>query len=240
MSKYVPRLYVSSDLFEDQTLDLNPTQHHYLLSVMRLKPSNPVVLFNGRHGEWNGSVEVMDKKKGSLLVGNQRRRQPEKSLNITLAFSPLKGKAEDFLIEKSVELGVDRLCPVASHYTQGRDFREDKAKIHILEASEQCERLTVPVLEPLQKLSHFLEAWDPGIPLFVALERSHQRSLWEAIPTVKVSSLGILIGPEGGWSEDERNLFVSHPKTTCVHLGDSILRAETAGIMALSLVRVQV
>lgn len=222
----LPRLYVDHDLAVGAEATLAEGQAHYLRSVMRLGVGDAVRLFNGRDGEALATLRTLDKKSAVASVTEQIRPQPPAPGQTHLLFTPLKKDALDFLIEKSVELGVTHLHPVLTHNTDVRRINDERLRQQIIEAAEQCERLTVPALAPLQPLETVLAAWNKKIPLFAALERFAAPGLPQKFPR----DIAFLIGPAGGFTEGEKAMLAPH----AVQLGPAILRAETAALLCLS------
>lgn len=225
-----PRIFVESDLAENSTISLDDDTAHYLKNVLRRADGSVVRVFNGQDGEYLAAFTPQSKKSYALDIQNRLREQTNTSKEIHLVFAPIKKDRQDFMIEKAVELGATHFHPVLTQQTIIRDLNETRVKKQIQEAAEQCERLDIPKLEPLLKLDQFLRNWSDGIPLYTALERSDKEPLCSAS-----SSCAILIGPEGGFSDDEKEMLLNNPKVTAVTLGERILRAETAALYALSI-----
>lgn len=230
----LPRLYVGADLAKEAHVRLSPEQVHYLHNVLRRERGAQVRLFNGRDGEWLGTLTTLDKKSGVATMSRQLRVQPAKPVRIHLLFAPIKKTPMEFLVEKAVELGATDLHPVITARTENRHMKEDRLRIQIFEAAEQCERLMIPALHTPAPLAQKLVAWDKAIPILACLERSENAPyISEIMP--KGESFGILIGPEGGFDPAEREKLTGLAFIRPVSLGESVLRAETAALKALSL-----
>ena len=229
----LPRLFVQDALQQDTSLSLTQDQTHYLKTVMRRPDGAKLRVFNGRDGEWGGVITYEGKKAASLALETQIRPQGARTPLLHLLFAPIKKDRMDFMIEKAVELGACALHPVLTQYTVIRDINPERVTRQIIEAAEQSERLDLPVLHKLSALKDFARLWNPAIPVFAALERYDAPLLGKSgqIP----SECGVLIGPEGGWSDEERDLLIKLPFIRPVSLGDQILRAETAALFGLSL-----
>ncbi len=192
-------------------------------------------VFNGVDGEWLARIDDIKKKNGVAILTQKVREQGESRPPLLLFFSPIKKQRMDFLIEKSVELGVTELYPVIFNRTENRKINEERICSQIIEASEQCERLDVPTLHPIQKLSEVLSRKGGvvgGIPLMVCLERDNV-----SVPLSSLSYDGgcaFMVGPEGGFDSDEVSCLKSDKGMSFVNLGDDILRAETAAVACLS------
>jgi 16S rRNA (uracil1498-N3)-methyltransferase len=226
------RLYVDQPLVPGQPVALGEAAANYLFAVMRLGPGAQILLFNATDGEWLARVEQAGKRQGLARALHQTRpRTPPP--DVWLVFAPLKKARLDMLVEKAVELGAARLCPVLTRHTQGERLRLDKLRAHVVEAAEQCEATYLPeVAEPLP-LDRLLAGWPGGRRIFWADEGLSGRSaLIEAAPGTPSA---LLIGPEGGFSSDERARLAGLPFVTPMSLGPRILRAETAALAALVL-----
>lgn len=227
-----PRLFVENNLKENITLLLDDKQAHYLKNVLRRPDGSKLRVFNGKDGEYLANFTVKDKKTCVLNIEHQTRPQNTSSKEFHLVFSPIKKDRMDFMIEKSVELGVTHLHPILTRHTSVRDLNEDRVIKQIQEAAEQCERLDLPKIFPLKKLEDCLKDWPDGVPLCAAIERENARFVGKLESKNKI---GLLIGPEGGFSNEEKNDLLEHSKIIPVHLGENILRAETAAIFGLSI-----
>lgn len=221
-----PRLYVTPDLSIGASIVLTDTQTHYLKNVMRMTAGNAVRVFNGRDGEWYATIEIFEKKKSVLALVAQTRPQPPKRRPVHLLFAPIKKPRLEWLIEKAVELGATDLHPIITQHTEIRQINDGRTTAQIVEAVEQCERLDIPCLHDITPLKTKLGAWPKDIPLLVGMERAEAPSLRSALPSS--GPLAFLVGPEGGFSAEERgwpeNLTFLKP----VSLGPDILRSETA------------
>jgi 16S rRNA (uracil1498-N3)-methyltransferase len=231
------RLYVAADqLAKNQVIQLNPNQTHYLHNVMRLHEGSTLKVFNGHDGEWEASVVALQKNSGALKVVEQLKPQltlPE----LHLYFPPLKQDSLKFLLEKATELGVTSFHPLLTDHTVVRGFNADKARLTLIEAAEQCERLDIPKIADLKNLkailSSLLSAKD--FVLCVCAERRQVTTLTQTLENhPQDSPYALLIGPEGGFSEGEFDYLAQLSFVKFVTLGPLVLRAETAGLAALA------
>ncbi|MDC0349239.1 16S rRNA (uracil(1498)-N(3))-methyltransferase [Alphaproteobacteria bacterium] len=230
--KKLPRLYVEHPLRIGSNFSLESGQSHYLLNVLRKKEDDSVLLFNGRDGEWLASLK-MEGKRGMKAVCDENLKKQPPSSHIWFVFAPLKKSRQGFLLEKATELGVAEIIPVQTEYTNLPIFHKKKVLVQCVEAAEQSERLTVPFVRALLSLSDFLKNWPENRLLYVAQERSDKEILIKVIePGRKV---GLMIGPEGGFSEKEIEILSEKSFVRFFSLGAQILRSETAGIVALGL-----
>lgn len=226
------RLYVDQPLAPGQPVAASEGQANYLFNVMRLRPGDAVALFNGRDGEWRAEVEVAGKRAGVLRPVAQVAPQRDPP-DLWLVFAPVKKARTDFIVEKAVELGVARIVPVQTRFTNSERLRADKQMAHAIEAAEQCGATHVPEVAEMVALDRLLADWPAGRRILWADE-----SRAGAAATLAGAAPGpwaILIGPEGGFSDEERRRLRAHPAVTPVSLGPRILRAETAALAAITL-----
>jgi len=228
MKAYIkaPRLYVEDDLTEGCEVPLSQDQAHYLLNVMRKNNGDFLRIFNGINGEFIAKLRLLTKKKIVALIDKKIRDHSVQKRTIRLYFPLIKKDRLGFMIEKAVELGVTDFYPIITERTQSQKINKNKMQKQIIEALEQCERLHVPSLHPLQKLTEI----DFEETVFAAIERSDMPLFSGAVE----GDVSVLIGPEGGWSDAEINFLKTCPSITPVSLGEAILRAETAALFMLS------
>lgn len=230
------RLCVDHPLGAGQSVPLTEAQAHYLFGVMRLGAGDAVLLFNGRDGEWRATVAAAGKRGGSLRCDLQTRPQGI-APDLWLVFAPVKKARTDFIVEKAVELGVARLLPVQTDFTNAERLRQDKAEAHVREAAEQCETTFLPEIAPLTPLPRLLAGWDPARRIYWADESGARRAEVSGSRHggLQAGPAAILIGPEGGFSPAERARLAALPFVTPVSLGPRILRAETAALALIAL-----
>lgn len=223
------RLFVTSPLHAGAQVEATPAQAHRLGNVMRRAPGDPVQLFNGLDGEWDGHIAHLSRGRIKFAVTRQRRPQlPEPGP--ALLFALLKRDATDLVVEKATELGASRLLPVVTARTTGTRVAAERLALIAAEAAEQCERLTVPPIAAPAPLTAALAAWPAGRLLAAAIERS-------AAAPISGPAAGLLVGPEGGFTGPELDLLLSRPFVVPVSLGPRILRAETAAIAGLAVLQ---
>ncbi|MBS0564139.1 MAG: 16S rRNA (uracil(1498)-N(3))-methyltransferase [Proteobacteria bacterium] len=232
------RLCVDHPLGDGQPVPLTEAQTHYLFGVMRLGAGAAVLLFNGRDGEWMATVEQAGKRGGALRCTTQTRPQGRHS-DLWLIFAPVKKARTDFIVEKAVELGVARLVPVQTDFTNAERLRQDKAEAHVREAAEQCETTVLPEVAPLTPLPRLLAGWDSARRILWADESAARDRAGAGRLVLPPGPAAILVGPEGGFSDDERARLRALPFVTPVALGPRILRAETAALALVTLWQAQ-
>ena len=227
------RLYVEHPLGAGQTVPLSRDQAHYLFGVMRLAEGAQVALFNGSEGEWTAEVVEAGKRGGVLACRDQAAPQMMPP-DLWLLFAPIKKARTDFIVEKAAEMGAARIIPVQTDFTNAERIRQDRLQAHAVEAAEQCGGTYVPPVDDLQKLDRLLADWPEDRQLIFCDESLvGARAALEAVPGAE--KWAILIGPEGGFSETERDRLRSRSYCTAVSLGPRILRADTAAVAALTL-----
>ena len=230
------RLFVSVSLGHEEEIPITGHQYHYLRNVLRIKTGQTVTLFNGLHGEWKGIVAKVGKNLIVVQLEEQIRHQT-KLPNIWFLFAPLKKSRMDFAVEKVTEIGVSRVLPVATEYTQNSRIPDKRLQNIAMEASEQCGGLDVPIVSGLRTLTSILSSWPKERLLIYCDETAPYTRDFPTSKILKSKKLAVLIGPEGGFSPNERELIRSMDESYPVSLGKQKLRAETAAVAALTLVR---
>ena len=222
------RLFVDQPLNEGQSVSVSRDHANYLFNVMRLDLGAEVALFNGQSGEWRAQVAKAGKRAGVLVCQTQTAPQVNPP-DVWLLFAPIKKARTDFIVEKATELGVARICPIHTDFTNSDRIRQERLQAHAVEAAEQCGATFVPEVTTLAPLSKVLEGWDESRSLIFADEAI----AGEAAVELPAAPAALVIGPEGGFSEPERNLL--RTLATSLPLGPRILRADTAAVAALTL-----
>jgi 16S rRNA (uracil1498-N3)-methyltransferase len=228
------RLHVAAPLAAGAAVTLTPDQAHYASRVMRLGVGDRLSLFNGRDGEWRARVKTIGRKGGEAVV-EERTRPPAAESGPILLFAPLKKSALDFLVAKATELGASELRPVLTRRTAVARVNVERLRAQAIEAAEQCERLTVPDVRPMETLERALGAWEGARRLFVADETGGGVAAADAFSAApRARPVGFLVGPEGGFERSELDALGRLPFVTRVALGPRILRAETAALVLLA------
>lgn len=237
--KSFPRIHVEAGLSAGATVDLGREAANHLVNVLRLKEGDAAILFNGRDGAWLGKLTHAGKKGATLAVELQTAHQTPPS-DLWFGFAPLKTGRLDYLVQKATEMGAGVLQPVITDFTQVRHLKADKLAAYALEAAEQCEVLSLPRIETEIALAPLIDAWrsTQGLRRLIFADESaasasphRQLQMLEALP------VGVLIGPEGGFSDAERALLLEQDFVVPISLGPRILRADTAAVAALTLVQ---
>jgi 16S rRNA (uracil1498-N3)-methyltransferase len=232
-----PRLFVDAPLREGERIMLERNQSNYLGNVLRLGSGESILVFNGRDGEWRAEIEGRKRPDG-LTIAAQTRPQ-DRLPDIAYVFAPLKHARLDYMVQKAVEMGASRLQPVLTRHTQVSRVNGERMRANVIEAAEQCGILSLAdVAEPVA-LDRYLGAREQTRLLVFCDEATEVADPLLALQQGLADTAGIdiLIGPEGGFAEDERALLLRQPRTLRLSLGPRILRADTAGVAALALVQ---
>ncbi|WP_260597908.1 16S rRNA (uracil(1498)-N(3))-methyltransferase [Sphingomonas endolithica] len=225
-----PRLFVDTPLAPGSITITGP-QAHYLVSVMRMKTGDPLKLCDDLTGEWLGLASSVGKRDVTLDVTEQLRER-EAVPDLWLCAAPLKKGRIDWMVEKACELGVARIVPVVTRRSVVDKPKEERLRAHMIEAAEQCGRTAIPELAETVKLPALLRDWPAGRTLFFADEAGGEPAL--AAMRDGGASAAILIGPEGGFDDEERAAIRAVPGAIGVGLGPRILRADTAAAAAVA------
>jgi len=232
-----PRLYVDARLRAGETCVLTKPQAHHLLHVLRLKVGADLLVFNGRDGEWLARLAEPTKKQECVRVESQTKEQPP-APDLLYCFAPLKAARLDYMVQKATEMGAGFLQPVITQFTQNTQLNLTKMQANAIEAAQQCGLLSLPTILPPLKLPQLLENWQQDRHLIfcdevLASESSDALSL---LAQLGCAPVGLLIGPEGGFSDEERAMLRERSFVTAISLGPRILRADTAAVAALALI----
>ena len=232
-----PRLYVSQDLASAAEVGLEPQQANYLVNVLRLGGGARVLLFNGRDGEFMSALVLASRKSASLIVGKQTRPQ-EAPPDLDYLFAPLKHARLDYMAQKAVEMGARRLRPLITRRTQIARVNLERLRANAIEACEQCGVIWAPEVAAPETLEKTLARWPPERLIVFCDEEAPQASPLDALGEVSAEGgVGLLVGPEGGFDDDERAAILASPRVLRLSLGPRILRADTAAVAALALIQ---
>ncbi|MFT8418218.1 MAG: 16S rRNA (uracil(1498)-N(3))-methyltransferase [Acetobacter sp.] len=236
----LPRLYIEPtlvpDAHEGATCPILPEQARYLGTVLRKKVEEQVRVFHAGMGEWLASIAELRKDRGTVALQRQIR-SPQACPPLRLAFALLKRDATDLVLRMGTELGVSEFLPIMTERTNTHRTNPERLHAIAVEAAEQCERLDIPAIAPVQTLPALLGNWPQQTTLFAAIERLDAREGGGAVqapPHVRAGD-GLLIGPEGGLSEGECKTLLTRPFIAPISLGSLVLRADTAVVAGLAL-----
>ncbi|PHP66325.1 16S rRNA (uracil(1498)-N(3))-methyltransferase [Zhengella mangrovi] len=232
----LPRLFLDSAMAGGIVIEADSQQSNYLLNVLRLDDGAELLVFNGREGEWLAHVTRAGKKKAAITIAVQTRPQPD-AADLVYCFAPLKAGRLDYMVQKAVEMGAGVLQPVLTQHTQVHKLGLDRMRANAMEAAEQCGILAIPNVREPVKLDRLLATWEAGRRLVFCDEGADSDNPLPILAAIDETRLGLLIGPEGGFSEDERRQLHALDFVTAIPLGPRILRADTAAVAALAVLQ---
>jgi 16S rRNA (uracil1498-N3)-methyltransferase len=230
-----PRLFVEARLASGAEVPLSLDQVNYLKNVLRLQAGAMVRAFNGRDGEWRARLTASGRRDLVLLVEAMTRPQPEAG-DLALAFAPLKHARLDYLVQKAVEMGATRLMPMITRHTAVARVNVDRMRANAVEAAEQCGILDIPVVEEPLPFARVVAGLPPERVAVFCDEEAEGDPLM-ALMGAPSGPMTLLVGPEGGFADEERRALIARPGTVRLSLGPRILRADTAAVAALALVQ---
>jgi len=230
-----PRLFVEAPLGQTAHVVLDRAQAHYLGNVLRLTSGARVLVFNGRDGEWSATLTVV--RRAATLVIDVKTRDQTKSADLHYLFAPLKAARLDYMTQKAVEMGVSRLQPVLTRHGQVARVNTARMLANAIEAAEQCGILSLPEIGQPLPLARVIAEWDSRRGLVFCDENVDVASPVAALNGLSRGPLAVLIGPEGGFADEERAFLLKLPNVVRLALGPRILRADTAAVAALALVQ---
>ncbi len=229
------RLFVEPELRAGQAVPTDPDQSRYLLRVLRHGDGDRLLIFNGRDGEWQAEIRDVTKRGCNLVPLTQTRAQTA-GPDVHYLFAPLKRSRLDYMVQKVVELGVSLLLPVLTRHTIAERVNLERMRANAIEAAEQCGILRVPGVAEPQKLAAMIAGWDARRRLIFCDEAAELVDPIAALRAIGTGPLAVVVGPEGGFAAEERELLRTQPFTTAISLGPRIMRADTAAVAALALV----
>jgi 16S rRNA (uracil1498-N3)-methyltransferase len=231
-----PRLFVDANLRPGALVALERDQSNYLGNVLRLAAGDSILVFNGRDGEWQ--AEIAGRKRLESLTIVALARAQDTLPDLTYAFAPLKHARLDYMVQKAVEMGASRLQPVLTRFTQVARVNAERMRANVVEAAEQCGILSVAEVAAPVPLERFLSSRDGGRMLIFCDEAAEVADPLQALEGgATQGGIDVLIGPEGGFAEQERTLLLREKRILRLSLGPRILRADTAAVAALALVQ---
>ncbi len=232
-----PRLFIDAALAAGETVELDRNQSNYLGNVLRLAAGETILAFNGRDGEWRAAIAGR-KRPDSLTIQSQSRPQ-DRLPDLAYVFAPLKHARLDYMVQKAVEMGASQLQPVLTRFTQVSRVNRERMRANAIEAAEQCGILSVAGIAEPMPLDRYLGLREARRLLVFCDEAADVADPLQALRAARETAGGIdvLIGPEGGFAEEERAMLLRQPRTLRLSLGPRVLRADTAGVAALALVQ---
>lgn len=230
------RLFIDAPLAINSKIEAPADASHYLSKVLRKQEGDEILIFNGRDGEWRAALRFESKKKLLLEPLEQTRPQPVHP-DLHYCFAPLKTGRLDYMVQKAVEMGAGMLQPVMTQHTQLSRLPLDRIRANAIEAAEQCGVLSIPDCRDAIKLDRLLKEWPEDRRLIFCDEGHETNNPLAHLQSLKRGPLGLLIGPEGGFSAAEREHLRTLPFVTAIPLGQRILRADTAAVAALALIQ---
>jgi 16S rRNA (uracil1498-N3)-methyltransferase len=232
-----PRLFVDASLAQDAKVALDRDQSNYLGNVLRLAAGAEVLAFNGRDGEWQAAIEGRKRPDGLVIL--QQTRPQDRLADLAYVFAPLKHARLDYMVQKAIEMGAASLQPVLTRFTQASRVNTERMRANVVEAAEQCGILGIATVAEPVPLERFLSQRPADRLLIFCDEAAEVASPVQALQAARAAGHGIdvLIGPEGGFAEEERALLLRQPKILRLALGPRIMRADTAAVAALALVQ---
>lgn len=232
-----PRLFVDAALAQDARVPLDRDQGNYLGNVLRLAAGAEVLAFNGRDGEWQAAIEGRKRPDGLVIL--QQTRPQDRLADLTYVFAPLKHARLDYMVQKAIEMGAAALQPVVTRFTQASRVNTERMRANVVEAAEQCGILSIATVAEPVPLERYLSHRPQDRLLIFCDEAAEIQDPVESLQGVReaIKGIDVLIGPEGGFAEEERALLLRQPNILRLALGPRIMRADTAAVAALALVQ---
>jgi len=235
MKKSKTRLFVNKQISSNLMIYIKEKQHHFLKNVMRVKINDSISIFDGKTGEWSSQVLSINRDNTVLRV-NEKIKGIIKNHDVWLVFAPIKQNRMNIAIQKATELGVSKVIPCLTEYTNIRSIKINNLTLNAIEAAEQSERLEIPKIETPIRIQLLLKSWPSDRYLVYCDEKLHQKNNFlDSLLPLKNNSLkwAVLVGPEGGFSDSEKKLIANTKNVLPVSLGNRLLRSDTAITVAL-------
>jgi 16S rRNA (uracil1498-N3)-methyltransferase len=229
------RLYVDAPLHEGHTVELERDQSNYLGNVLRLGAGDSILVFNGRDGEWR--AQIAGRKRPDSLTIESRTRPQDRLPDLAYVFAPLKHARLDYMVQKAVEMGASSLQPVLTRFTQVSRVNGERMRANVIEAAEQCGILSLAAVQDPVPLDRFISSRNSQRLLVFCDEAAEVVDPLAALRQTAAGGIDVLVGPEGGFADEERALLLRQPQILKLSLGPRILRADTAAVAALTLVQ---
>ncbi|TPW27391.1 16S rRNA (uracil(1498)-N(3))-methyltransferase [Pararhizobium mangrovi] len=230
------RLFVEARLHAGGEVTASKEQANHLANVLRLADQAEILVFNGIDGEWKARLSFPTKKRLVLTMTDRARSQPP-APDLVYCFAPLKVGRLDYMVQKAVEMGAGILQPVFTHHTQLHRVKVERLQANAVEAAQQCGVLAVPAVREPVKLKPLLDAWPSDRTLIFCDEGARTQNPLDTLKRLDGARFALLVGPEGGFSEEERTLLSAHANVMPIPLGPRILRADTAAVAAMAVLQ---
>ncbi|MDC3091033.1 16S rRNA (uracil(1498)-N(3))-methyltransferase [Rickettsiales bacterium] len=233
------RVFIEKNIKIEGEIVLTKSQSHYLKNVMRKKEGEELFAFNGHDGEWLAKISFT-KKEVKLIPINQTRKVNENlNLDIWICFGVIKPKNISYLVEKTTEIGVRKIIPLNTEFSENIKLNYSRLDKIAIEATEQSENMIVPKIEELINLEDLIKKIGSDRKIIMCDEKEKNNSILKVLKKNSLKKLAIFIGPVGGWSKNDKREFLKKKKVLFVSLGNSLLKADTAAIYALSCITAQ-
>ena len=231
------RIFIEKNIRIESEIILSKSQSHYLKNVMRKKEEEKIFIFNSYDGEWLAKVRYVNKEL-KLIPTNQTRKATKCShLDIWICFGVIKPRNIGYLIEKTTEIGVNNFFPLKTEFSENIKLNYSRLNKIAIEATEQSENINVPKIDEVTKLKDFFTKIDSDRKIIMCDEKKKNNSIMKILGKNKFKKLAIFIGPVGGWSKNDMKEFLNQKEVFFISLGNSLLKADTAAIYALSCIR---
>ena len=235
MKKPKTRIFINNSISSNLIIYVKDKQHHFLRNVMRIKINDNINVFDGISGEWASTVIAINRESTALRV-TENIKKMQSSPDLWLIFAPIKQNRMNIAIQKATELGVSKIIPCSTEYTNIKNINVKNLYQNSIEASEQSQRLDIPSIEKEVNLKSLLDSWPKDRKLIFCDEsNTDNKPIIDTILPLKntTKKWSVLIGPEGGFSDTEKDLILKNNGAISVSLGNTILRSDTAITVAL-------
>ena len=235
MKNFKTRIYINKLISSSLLIYIKDKQHHFLKNVLRIKINDKIIVFDGKTGEWEAAVISVNRDNIVLRV-IKLNKKIKKSNDIWLIFSPIKQSRMSIAIQKATELGVSKIIPCFTEFTNIKKINLQNIKDNSIEAAEQCGRMDLPIIEKQTSINDLLLNWPDDRKIIFCDEKiENNKSILETLYSYKnaLNKSSLLIGPEGGFSNSEREILKKNKNVISVSLGQNVLRSDTAITVAL-------
>ena len=234
------RIFIDKHIKIESEIVLTKSQSHYLKNVMRKKEGEELFVFNGSDGEWLTRISFIKKEVKLIPIKQIRKINETSNLDIWICFGVIKPKNISYLIEKTTEIGVRKIFPLNTEFSENIKLNYSRLDKIAIEATEQSENIIVPKIEKLMDLKDLIEKIGLDRKIIMCDEKKKNNSILKVLKKNYSKKLAIFIGPVGGWSKNDKIEFLKKKKVLFVSLGNSLLKADTAAIYALSCITAQI